>query len=616
MRVSLKRWRAIRWSLVVVVLSVQLAPLRAATPDYADVRVLIDISGSMRQNDPQNLRRPALRMLAGLLQPGTRAGVWTFARWTNNLVPVAEVDGAWKTRTRALSARISSPGQFTNIEAVLEKASADWQGEPAAHSRHLVLLTDGMVDVSKQAADNAVSRTRITDELLPRLKAAGVKVHTIALSDRADHDLMRRLAGETGGWYQQVAQADELQRVFLRMFEKVGEPDTVPLQDNRFVADGSVTEATVLVFRKPDSPPVLLRSPSGAEYSDSDLPAGIAWSRDQGYDMITIATPEKGEWSLQADLDPDNRVMIVTDLKLQTSEIPSHLAAGESIRVEAGLTNRGEPVTRQAFLRLLEVRADAMGPDDVRPQDLNDRGEGDDAKPGDGRYTLRYSEAQATPDVELLIAVDSPTFMREKRFRLVVHEPVSGSISDGADGLVLTVAAEPAVLQPGAQLDAWQEGADGQRIPLSLIETTAGQWTAWLSDPLAPSFVQVSGKSRLDNPIERTVGPILPDGVMPPTGAAEPAAVPEAADPAPTQQAEPEAALVTDPAVEEAGWVMPAILFVAFNLVLLIAAGVWLMLRRRRVGVTSDPVPEAKLEMPAEDGAAARSVHQLQEDAA
>jgi hypothetical protein len=61
---------------------------------------------------------------------------------------------------------------------------------------------------------------------------------------------------------------------------------------------------------------------------------------------------------------------------------------------------------------------------------------------------------------------------------------------------------------------------------------------------------------------------------------------------------------------------MPAILLGAFNLVLLIAAGVWLMLRRRRVGVISDPAPEAKLEMPAEDGAAARSVDQLQEDAA
>ena len=614
MQVSMQRWRAIPWSLVVVVLSLQLAPLRAATPDYADVRVLIDISGSMRQNDPQDLRRPALRMLAGLLQPGTRAGVWTFARWTNNLVPVAEVDAAWKTRTRALSAQIGSPGQFTNIEAVLEKASADWQGEPATHSRHLVLLTDGMVDVSKQAADNRDSRTRIIDALLPRLKGAGIKVHTIALSERADHDLMQRLAGETGGRYQQIAQADELQRVFLRMFETVGEPDTVPLQDNRFVVDGSVTEATVLVFRKPDSPPVLLRSPSGAEYSDSDLPAGIAWSRDQGYDMITIAAPEKGEWGLQADLDPDNRVMIVTDLKLQTSEVPSHLAAGEGIRIEVGLTNRGEPVTREAFLRLLEVRADAMGLDAPRPQDLNDLGEGDDAKPGDGRYTMRYTEAQATPDVELLIAVDSPTFMREKRFRLAVHEPVTASVSDGADGLVLTVASEPAVLQPGAQLNAWQQGADGQRIPLSLIETSAGQWTAWLSDPLAPSFVQVSGESRLDNPIDRTVGPILPDGVMPPSGPAEPPAAAEAAETVPTQP-EREVAPAAEPAAEEAGWVIPAISFGAFNLVLLIAAGVWLGLRRRRLGVTSGPAPEAKLEIPGEVSAEA-AVDPLQEHAA
>lgn len=51
----------------------------------ADIRVLIDVSGSMRQNDPQNLRRPALRMLVGLVQPGTHAGVWTFGRCSHCL---------------------------------------------------------------------------------------------------------------------------------------------------------------------------------------------------------------------------------------------------------------------------------------------------------------------------------------------------------------------------------------------------------------------------------------------------------------------------------------------------------------------------------------------------
>ena len=118
----------------------------AAEPENADVRVLIDISGSMRKNDPDNLRRPALRMLAGLLQPGTRAGVWTFARWVNNLVPVAEVDAVWKKRSQSLSKQISSPGQFTNIEEVLDAASLEpvqpdllgRRAQGCGHHHHLV----------------------------------------------------------------------------------------------------------------------------------------------------------------------------------------------------------------------------------------------------------------------------------------------------------------------------------------------------------------------------------------------------------------------------------------------------------------------------------------------
>ena len=439
------------------------ASVAQTAPDKSDVRVLIDISGSMRQNDPNNLRRPALRMLAGLLQPGTQAGVWTFARWTNNLVAVGDVDAAWKKRTQSLSEQISSPGQFTNIEEVLDKASADWSGEPTTHARHLVLLTDGMVDVSRQEAENAQSRERIIGTLLPRLKSAGVKVHTIALSERADHALMKILAGETGGWYQQVAQADELQRVFLRMFETVGKPDSVPLQDNRFVVDSSISEATVLVFSRPDTPPVVLRSPSGDEYTDSDLPAGVAWFRDQGYDLITVASPQKGEWSLQADIDPDNRVMIVTDLKLQHSEVPTHIAVGESLRIEANLSSRGELVTRQAFLRLLQVYAERIDQGASAPLALNDQGEGADDKAADGRYTLRHSEPAAQDEVGVLVAVESPTFMREKRFRLAVHEPVEGSVADGPDGPELSVRLQGAVMQPGAELSAWQQAADGQR---------------------------------------------------------------------------------------------------------------------------------------------------------
>jgi hypothetical protein len=591
------RLLAPRALLAAVMLYPVAAPVSAATPDNADVRVLIDISGSMRQNDPDNLRRPALRMLAGLLQPGTRAGVWTFARWINNLVPVAEVDAQWKARAQSLSRQINSPGQFTNIEEVLDKASSDWSGAPTTHERHLVLLTDGMVDISKQAADNERSRTRILEELLPRLQDAGVKLHTIALSERADHELMQRLAGETGGWYQQVAAADELQRAFLRMFETVGEPDALPLQDNRFVVDGSISEATVLVFSRPDSPPVVLHSPSGESYEDSDLPAGVAWFRDQGYDLITVASPQKGEWRLQADVDPDNRVMVVTDLKLRVSDVPSHIAVGEQIDIEAHLSNHDEPVTRPAFLRLLDVRAVASTPDGRRALAVDEGRRGGELQASAGLYGMTYAEATPRESVELLVAVDSPTFMREKRLRLAVHAPFSHLIADAADGPVLTVDADPAVLHAGATVDAWQEDAQKQRSVLEAIETTGGQWSVKLPDAAAPVFFSVSATTRLGNRIEHTVGPLMAPGSEPPAQTAPAEQIPlEAAQQTPEPAAEaqmpaevvsetetlrpPQAETVSEPGQEEQRWLMPAILFLGFNM-LLIGGGVWWFLGRR-----------------------------------
>ncbi len=606
------------------------APVSAAVPDNADVRVLIDISGSMHQNDPDNLRRPALRMLAGLLQPGTRAGVWTFARWVNNLVPVAEVDAQWKVRTQSLSKQINSPGQFTNIEEVLDKASRDWSAAPTTHERHLVLLTDGMVDISKQAADNARSRTRILDELLPRLQDAGVKLHTIALSERADHELMQRLAGETGGWYQQVAAADELQRAFLRMFETVGKPDAVPLQDNRFVVDGSISEATVLVFSRPESPPVVLHSPSGESYQDSDLPAGVAWFRDQGYDLITVASPQEGEWRLQADVDPDNRVMVVTDLKLRVSDVPSHIAVGEQVDIEAHLSNHGEPVTRPAFLRLLDVRAVASTPDGSRALAVAQGPGGDDLQAAAGLYRTAYTEATPHESVELLVAVESPTFMREKRLRLAVHAPFSHLIADAADGPVLTVNADSAVLQAGATVDAWQEDAHKQRSVLEAIEPISGQWSAKLLDAAAPVFFRVSATTRLGHRIEHSVGPLMAAGSEPPAQTvpaeqipaeaaqqtSEPAAeeqMPPAVAPETETAPSPQAETASEPGQGEQSWLVPAILFLGFNMLLLIGGGFWWFLRRRSAAddgefdltlPATDAEPERAAEPPVREHAA------------
>jgi len=586
-----------KWVLLLAVLLIA-PPLWAKTPDKNDVRVLIDISGSMRKNDPNNLRRPALRMLVGLMQPGTRAGVWTFAKWANRLVPMAEVNKAWKKSALAKSKQITSPGQFTHVERVLEDAMKDWSGQPSSYNRHIVLLTDGMVDVSKVAGESAASRQRILDKLLPRLKTLGAKVHTVALSERADHKLMKKLSTETDGWYQQVETAASLQRVFLKIFEQVGKPDSVPLKGNKFIVDSSIREATLLIFTKPDSPKAVLVSPSGEKFTDSDLPAGVAWYRDKGYDLITIASPKKGEWTLDADIDSDNRVMIVTDLKLQTSELPAQLAVGEKIPFNATLTNLGKVVSRKAFLRVLDVRADALTKAGSDPQALNDRGEDGDSTASDGHYSMLYGETRAFDDVEILLSVESPTFMREKRFHIAVREPAKISIDGAGDGAFATVTVDDSVMRDGAEVSVWQDSSTGSRQELDL---SAGGTGYALQDPTAAVYAQVEGQTRLGNLLKRNYGPAYADGVEVPEPEVTPAE--SKGEEKKSDENIPEEEQEEEEADDEMTFIY---IFVGSNLaIVVIGLLVWLFIRKRRNAADEEPLIDdieegGELEVPEE----------------
>jgi len=129
------------------------APVWSAGNQVADVRVLIDISGSMKKSDPDNLRIPATRLIAGLMPEGSRSGVWTFGRYINMLVPVRIVDDEWRELAKEKSALINSAGLYTNIEGVLENASSGWFEYDPNTKRNIILLSDGYVDVSKKISE-------------------------------------------------------------------------------------------------------------------------------------------------------------------------------------------------------------------------------------------------------------------------------------------------------------------------------------------------------------------------------------------------------------------------------------------------------------------------------
>ncbi|MBL4607348.1 MAG: VWA domain-containing protein, partial [Pseudomonadales bacterium] len=303
----------------------------------SDVRVVIDISGSMKKSDPKNLRIPASELLISLLPEGSKAGVWTFGQYVNMLVPHGDVNTQWKRKAKKEVQKINSVAMYTNIGKAIEVSTAGWKKSDPATRRSLVLLTDGVVDISRNMADNYRERERIIEELLPQLRQQGVTVHTIALSKHADAKLMQRLAVETEGTFQTVLNAVDLPKAFLQTFDNAVPQEQVPLDENYFSIDGSVDEFTALVFKGKNSPDTLLQTPSGKKLSRSSGLKSLKWLSEAGYDLITVSKPQSGEWRLIADIDLSNRVTVVSDLRLSVDELPKNILLGERVGINIRL---------------------------------------------------------------------------------------------------------------------------------------------------------------------------------------------------------------------------------------------------------------------------------------
>ncbi|MDH3712710.1 MAG: VWA domain-containing protein [Gammaproteobacteria bacterium] len=492
-----------------------------ARAQAVDTRVLIDISGSMKRTDPNNMRAAALRLVTDLLPSGSQAGVWTFGRYVNMEVPHGVVDDVWRARAERGASRIHSRGMFTNIEDALRRATRDWQGASSGSRRNLLLLTDGMVDVSKEPGANQASRARLLQLLLPDLKARDIKIMTVALSAEADHELLRMLARETAGWYELASDAGQLQRAFLHAFEKTADTDAVPLHDNGFQVDASIKELTLLVFRAEQASPTLLQSPDGTEYSANTPPPGARWRSDEGYDLITVEQPQAGHWQVDAQLDPDNRVLVATDLRLQTGELGNHRLPSDGVEISASLQEAGRRIERADFMQLVQVFAEHTRPDgSVNSYRLQPNAAQE--------FTATIGDLRDEGVHSIVISASSDTFARERQVRFNVALPVTLDLGTAEQDYPVRIAARTEFI--GAeqlQVQASLQGVPGQLRPLDLVRDEDGIWYGRIGELPAREHtlsLRITGTSPSGQPVDFDLPPVVieqapalpPEPVIPP----------------------------------------------------------------------------------------------------
>lgn len=559
---------------LIAVLMLLVPPALFAEEAANDVRVLIDTSGSMKNSDPRNLRVPALKLLVNLFPEGARGGVWLFDTHPQALVPVGAIDQAWKAQALKAAEQINARGLFTNIEEVLKAANQDWEANGAAAGRrHIVLLTDGMVDVSKNADDSRASRERIVNELIPRLQQEGVKVHTIALSDQADQDLMRQLAMATEGWNETAQDAEQMQRSFVQIFNQSTPHDSVPLKDNRFNVDAGIDEFTVLVMLPPAAKPTRLLTPDQTEISQAKPAFGARWVHEAGYDLITVPKPPAGAWTLDAQADPANQVLVVTNLKMVPGVLPSFVTRDEKPVLSVQFTENGAPIEREDFLGLISVKGAFGHRPDHSEEVVLQRG----AKPV-GTFSYQFGQALDPGEYRVTVVADGKTFQREysQNFR-VIESPIKVATERVTEGDApqerITMTPDPSV----AVLDSLSIAA---QIAYGSGETAAGEavrqgetWQLAVNSPAPGGKVVVNlvavGKTPAGQEFKLTLKPVVISEPVENAG--------EVAQPPPLETAAP-------PAPPRAGpnWLVTLGVAVGVNLVVgLIGYLVYRMVRSR-----------------------------------
>jgi len=330
-----------------------------------DTVVIMDSSGSMKQTDPKQLRKPAAKLFISLLDNQDRLSVVSFSSqaWPITYLTQLESDKQLNQALRATD-KISHKGMHTNIHSAITKG-IEFLKESDQINREpiIILMSDGQMDVGN-TEKSAQLRKQIFDDLLPQLVEHNIKIYSIAFTEASDQELLQEIADATDGRYALAASDDVLHKVFSKIFEQTKQPDMLPLSENKFIVDASINEITIIANKASESSQIYLQPPSGEKINSTFKSEKIKWFVSSSFDMITIQKPDEGEWKILFS-DDDNRAYIVTDVKLRTRFEFNQDSYQPEIIVKSWFIQNEETEASQELLDNMEVTLEIEHPDDT-----------------------------------------------------------------------------------------------------------------------------------------------------------------------------------------------------------------------------------------------------------
>ena len=229
-------------------------------PPARDIMLVLDNSGSMKQNDPDFLVGKAVNIFIRQQGPNVRVGAVLFDQRVRMPLALA----AWPDAgDGGYLPGLDYRGYFTDSPAGMERAIYELKnnGRPWA-GKQIIFMTDGIVDTGDAGRD--IEKTAwLREELALDAAEHGIRIFGIVFTEAADFQLIQSITRQTGGEYYRAPTAAMLEQVFDRLNRALAEPapESVPAPAPES-APPPVVEAETPRPAPPAPAPIIIETPN------------------------------------------------------------------------------------------------------------------------------------------------------------------------------------------------------------------------------------------------------------------------------------------------------------------------------------------------------------------
>ncbi len=345
------------WQALVIALSccVMVSNSCLAAIDRAydkELCLVIDANKSMQANDPENTWKKAVKLIIKTLSSTSRAGIWTFGDGAKKIVPLGKINRLWQQNALAQIEAVVFKEDYRDLSGAIQACGVAWEGSPQMIEHHILLITDGDMNISDGKKANAAEKKRLLNAVIPSLSKRNVVISIVGLADKVDQSFLAEMAKKTKGDFYYSANASTLAHNILSAFYRAMSIP-VDINNNAFLVEDEVEHLILMMHRKKPAESSVLVTPDGQAISADSPNDEITWMHRYDHDVVVVDYPIAGVWHLK-NVDIENcSAYIQSPIYLLLSPIPSMLFPGESVTLHATVVHPTYKLFNDGFMKNL-----------------------------------------------------------------------------------------------------------------------------------------------------------------------------------------------------------------------------------------------------------------------